>query len=149
MKIFVSTLATQGAEATDFCFVPEGELVGRYSVVCDLEKPDGSGCGCGRAFGGFATHAGTTTAVVVETAMTEPEWRARLFETLCDTGWGSAMNADDLADIVDDLIEHDLRAAGRLPVGLVVGRRAWNERGATVDNLMYRGLALLSVQHAD
>lgn len=149
MKIFVSTLSTQGALPGDFSFVPEGELVGRYSFVCDLEKPDGSGCGCGRAFGGFVTHSGTTTAVVVDTEITELEWRARLFQTLCDAGWASAMDATDLAEVVDDLVQHDLAAAGQLPVGTVVGRRAWNSHGATVDNLTYRGLAVSSVQHAE
>jgi hypothetical protein len=138
LKMFVSTLCTQGEVPGDFCFVPQGELVGRYSMVCDLEKADGSGCGCGRAFGGFVTHAGTTTAMVVERDMSELEWRAQLFQTLCDTGWAAASHADDLAEVVDDLVEHDLGAASQLPVGQVVGRRAWNTRGATVDHLTFR-----------
>jgi hypothetical protein len=148
LKIFVSTHFTQGDMPGDFCFVPEGEVVGRYAFVCDLEKPDGSGCGCGRAFGGFETHAGTTTAMVVEAHLTELEWRAQLFQTLRDTGWASAMSATDLAEIIDDLVEHDLGAAAVLPIGRVVGRRAWNSRGATVDNLTDRGPAVAGVQHA-
>ena len=30
---------------------------------------------------------------------------------------------------------------GDLPVGLVVGRRAWNDARGAVDNLTYRGVA--------
>jgi len=94
LKVFVSTTTTQGAVTGDFCFVPAGELVGRYSVVCDGERPDGSGCGCGRAFGGFDTHMGTTTAMVVQRDMTELDWRAELYKTLCDTGLGRRHASD-------------------------------------------------------
>ncbi len=140
LKVFVSTQSTQGDVPGDFSFVPAGELVGRYSIVCDLEGPDGSGCGCGQAFGGFVTHAGTTTALVVERDMTELDWRAELFQTLSDTGWATAMNSTDLAELVDELVELDLGAAGNLPVGTVVGRRAWNDRRGTVDHLLCRQL---------
>ena len=146
LKVFVSTQSTQGEQPGDFCFVPADELVGRYSIVCDLEKADGSGCGCGQAFGGFATHQGTTTAMVAAVDMTELEWRAELYQTLCDTGWSSRMSATDLAELVDQLVEHDLVAANRLPVGLVVGRRAWNDARGTVDNLTYRGVAVADVR---
>ena len=140
LKVFVSTQSTQGTMPDDFSFVPDGELVGRYSLVCDLEGPERPGCGCGQAFGGFVTHAGTTTAMVVERDMTELDWRAQLFQTLCDTGSATAMNSTDLAALVDELVEHDLSAAGELPVGTVVGRRAWNDRRGTVDNLLCRQL---------
>ncbi len=145
LKVFVATRSTQGDVPGDFCFVPPAELVGRYSMVCDGERPDGSGCGCGRAFGGFDTHKSTTTAMVVELEMTELDWRTRLFQTLNDTGWGEAMNATDLAQLVDDLVEHDLGAAGKLPVGLIVGRRAWNDAHGTVDQLMFRGIETVGV----
>ena len=140
LKVFVSTQYTQGDLAGDFSFVPDGELVGRYSLVCDLERPDGSGCGCGQAFGGFITHTGTTTAMVVERNITELDWRAQLFQTLCDTGWGNAMSGIELAELVDSLVEHDLAAANSLPVGTVVGRRAWNDTRGTVDKLLCRKL---------
>lgn len=144
MKVFVSTMTTQGAVAGDFCFVPAGELVGRYSIVCDGEQPDGSGCGCGRAFGGFETQMGTTTATVVERDMTEVEWRAELFKTLCDAGL-TDLPAIEAAGLVDDLVQLDLVAAAELPVGMVVGRRAWNERDEIIDQLMYRGVFEIEV----
>lgn len=146
LKVFVSTLSTQGDLPGDFCFVPTDELVGRYSMVCDSEKADGSGCGCGRAFGGFTTHRGTTSAAVDAVDMTELTWRAQLYQTLCDTGWSSMMKANELAELVDELAARDLAAADKLPVGLVVGRRAWNDKLGTVDNLMYRGVSALHTQ---
>jgi hypothetical protein len=140
LKVLVSTLSTQGDLPGDFCFVPADELVGRYSLVCDREKANGSGCGCGQAFGGFLTHKGTTTAMVAARDITELEWRAQLFQTLSDTGWAAAMTATDLAQLVDALVETDLGAADRLPIGVVIGRRAWNDARGTVDNLTYRGV---------
>jgi hypothetical protein len=149
LKVFVSTPCTQGTEPHDFSFVPDGELVGRYSLVCDLEGPEGQGCGCGQAFGGFVTHAGTTTAMVVERNMTELDWRAELYQTLCDTGWAAAMNGTELAALVDELVQHDLGAAAELPIGTVVGRRAWNDRRrGTVDNLLCRHLPASGASHA-
>jgi hypothetical protein len=56
INVLVSTTVTQGAAPGDFCWLPEGELVARYGVVCASERPDGSGCGCGRAFAGLITH---------------------------------------------------------------------------------------------
>jgi hypothetical protein len=73
LKVFVATSRTQGDSPSDFSFVPDDELVGRYSMVCNSERPDGSGCGCGQAFAGFLTHAGTTTAMVMERDMTDAE----------------------------------------------------------------------------
>ena len=141
LKVFVSTLVTQGDLPGDFSFVPDGELVGRHATVCDLERPDGSGCGCGRAFAGFHTHAGTTTAIVAEVDLTELDWRRQLYETLCDTGWAAWMSATELAEVVDELVGYDLGAAGELPVGTVVGRRAWNDdRQGTIDRLLFRGV---------
>ncbi len=142
LKAFVSTLITQGDRPGDFCFVPADELVGRQALVCDLEKPDGSGCGCGQAFGGFTSHTGTTSAMVTSLDITEREWREQLFQSLCDTGWASAMDATDLAELIDGLVDHDLGAAGKLPDGTIVGRRAWNETRGTIDRLTYRGTAV-------
>jgi len=141
-KVLVSTTVSQGRAHGDFCWVPEGELVARYQMVCDSERPDGSGCGCGRSFAGFVTHKGTTTAMVVESNLTEDEWRAALHQTLVDTGWAEWMPADDLAGLIDEVTEFDLGAAAALPVGTVLGRRAFNDRaGVTSDTLLFRATA--------
>ncbi len=141
IKVLVSTTVSQDERLGDFCFVPEGELVARYGFVCDSERPDGSGCGCGRAFGGFRTHRSTTTAMVVEVDMTREEWRAALYETLVDTGWAGAMDDDDVADFIDEVTEMDLDEIQGLPTGQVLGRLAYNDqRRITRDTLLVRGL---------
>jgi len=52
------------------------------------------------------------------------------------------MSAEEIATHVDELVEHDLGAAERLPVGLIVGRRTWNDARGTVDNPTVRGVDL-------
>lgn len=138
-KVLVSTTVSQGQAPGDFCWVPDGELVARYGMVCDDERPDGSGCGCGRSFAGLTTHKGTTTAMVIESTMTENQWRAALHQTLVDTGWAEYMPAEDLAGVIDEVAALDLYAAAALPVGAVLGRLAYNDRsGNTSDTLLLR-----------
>lgn len=141
IKVLVSTSVSQDERQGDFCFVPEGELVARYGFVCDSERPDGSGCGCGRSFSGLRTHRATTTAMVVEMDMTLEEWRSALYETLVDTGWAGVMDDDDVADLIDEVTELDLDEIQDLPTGQVLGRLAYNdERRITRDTLLLRGL---------
>jgi hypothetical protein len=137
MKVFVSTRATQGDTPGDFCFVPEGELVGRHHMVCDCCRYD-DGCGCGRAFSGFVTRKGTTSAIVAERTISESEWRSALLLSLNAAGWGQLMSAGELARFVDDVVAHDLVSAAELPTGTIVGRRAWNEGDEIVDHLYTR-----------
>lgn len=139
MKILVSTAETQNDRPRDFTWVPEGELVARYGIVCDSERPDGGGCGCGRSFAGLTTHKGTTSAMVVERDMTETEWRAAVYSTLRDTGWAELFSPDELADAIDEMVHQDLHAVKDLPPGTVVGRCAWNdEDGEALDELVLR-----------
>lgn len=142
IKALISTGETQGDQPGDYTWVPEGELVARYGMVCDSEQPDGTGCGCGRGFAGFDTHRATTTAKVVEVDMTEIEWRASLFATLVDTGWADAMEPDDVAGLLDEIVELDVHGIAELPVGAIVGRLAYNGHdGATVDSLLLRSIS--------
>ena len=54
MKVLVSTHETQGERASDFCWVPDGELVG-FAFECDTDRDDiDGGCGCRRAMSGLA-----------------------------------------------------------------------------------------------
>jgi len=143
INVLVSTKVSQGAVPGDCCWVPEGELVARDGVVCASERPDGSGCGCGRGFGGFTTHKGTTTAMVVESALTELAWRAALHQTLVDTGWAEWMPAGDLAELIDELVSFDLGAAADLTPGTVLGRLAYNEpSGSMTDTLLDRSASV-------
>jgi hypothetical protein len=138
IKVLVATTETQGDHPGDFCFVPDGELVARYGMVCDDERPDGSGCGCGRSFSGFDTHRATTSAMVVEKDMTREEWRAALHRTLTDSGWIAYLPADEAAEVIDEIERFDLDGIQQIPAGLVLGRQAYNEDRATTDRLLFR-----------
>jgi len=137
--VLVATSQTQGDVAGDFSWVPDGELVARYGIVCADERPDGGGCGCGRAYAGLTTHRATTSALVSERDMTETDWRAAVHTTLYDTGWAVHMASTELADLIDAMAARDLHALGELAVGTVVGRRAWNDdSGEVVDDIVVR-----------
>lgn len=144
INVLVSTTETQGAAPGDFCWVPEGELVARYGVVCASERPDGSGCGCGRAFGGLTTHKSTTSAMVVPVNMTEAQWRAALHQTLVDTGWATWMAAGEVAALIDELVAVDLHSVAQLPAGTILGRLAYNEPDGTTQDMFVDRTALRS-----
>ena len=79
--------------------------------------------------------------MVVASELTESEWRSRLHQTLFDTGWATAMEPGELAEFIDELVEFDLGAAARLPVGAIVGRIAYNRPdGSTSDRLLLRAV---------
>lgn len=144
INVLVSTTVTQGAAPGDFCLVPEGELVARYGVVCASERPYGSGCGCGRAFGGLTTHKSTTSAMVVPVDMTEAQWRAALHQTLVDTGWATWMATGEVAALIDELVAIDLHSVARLPAGTILGRLAYNEPDGTTQDMFLDRTALRS-----
>ena len=109
IKVLVSTLSTQGDVPGDYSFVPDGELVGRYGVVCSGERPTGhGGCGCGRGFGGFTTHRATTSAMVVERDITVVQWRDAAHRMLRETGWSGLLTDVELGLILDEMVEFDL-----------------------------------------
>ena len=142
INVLVSTTVSQGAAPGDFCWVPEGELVARYGMVCASERRDGSGCGCGRAFGGLTTNKSTTTAMVAEADITEDEWRASMYQTLVDTGWAEWLTADELAEWIDELVVLELHSAAQLVAGTVLGRLAYNEPDGTIHDMFLDRSAL-------
>ncbi len=139
VKVMKSTNATQGDYPGDYSFVPEGELVARYDVVCAKEQPDGiGGCGCGRGFGGLDTHTGTTTAVVADSDMSREQWREAMHKTLVDTGWGDEEDADETAELLDELEMIDLDEIQQYPTGTLLRRVAYNKpNGITSDTLLF------------
>ncbi len=60
IQIFVATTETQEQRETDFCFVPEGEIVTLPVMTCTNEHVDGP-CGCKRSMSGINTQKATTT----------------------------------------------------------------------------------------
>lgn len=115
MKLLVATRRGQGQRDNDFCHTVEGEVV-YFGVVCDRDRadPDG-GCGCGRAFIGLNSNAGTTTAEVRDVPLTREDVTEAVRSSLEQAGWN-----DQAADkLVDELIEF----GQEWPVGTVVERR--------------------------
>lgn len=101
MKILVSTSKTQGRRESDFCFVPDGEIV-VFGHVCDRDKnsenPD-VGCGCGRSMVGSICAKATTTVEVAESDMTSDQFVHHCQGAMQDMGWTpskeSARNAKE------------------------------------------------------
>jgi hypothetical protein len=140
LKVLVSTTQTQGRVYGDYCFVPEGEIVGRYGIICDAEREDGvGGCGCGRGFGGFMTLKGTTTAMVVERPMTRELWRNLAVALHERAGYADVYGKELMDEVIGEMMAFDLDAIAKLPIGTILGRRAYNdEDGETQDELLHR-----------
>jgi hypothetical protein len=118
MKILVATALTQGTSQDDYHYCIEGELVW-LQEPCDRDKNNPEGpCGCGRGFAGAASHRATTTAMVVESAMTRSEVVQAFRTSLSDGGWPIKW-ADEVAD-------ENLEIAAKLPAGTIIIRKLEN-----------------------
>lgn len=108
MKMLVSTGEVPYGE---FCFVPEGEIVVSYGVVCS-DKQTRAACGCAKSVSGISTHRATSTAKVAEVEMSGQE----LFELAAkagkEAGWGGPH--------IWAAMEADRKAIAELEVGTVV-----------------------------
>ena len=115
--VLVATYKTQGARSSDFCFMPEGELV-YYGVNCDKDGNDPDGpCGCLRSLCGVSCHRGTTTVIVQEVALSPEAVLMRYEEAYADAR---------LAEIWPAVkVRHRrlLDLAATYPVGTVLERR--------------------------
>ena len=110
MKVLVSTTQTQHQRASDFCFVPEGELV-CMGVACDNEDT----CGCGRALVGVECRRGTTTMKVVDRKdITKIKLLEQIYESWMKAGFSSTLDAAGL------MTESLLAAAADFDVGTIV-----------------------------
>jgi hypothetical protein len=119
MKVLVATSASQGTRDNDYHWCVEGELVW-ISEPCrkDRKDPDG-GCGCGRGFGGLASHRATTTAAVKDIPeFTQRDLEQALRSSLGEQGWPT----DHVVEIAGMLAD----VAAAFPEGTVVERRLWD-----------------------
>ena len=146
MLVLIATNELQGANADDYSFTVEGELVTPLAAEC----ASGERCGCNRGFPGLASSFATTTAMVVDRpGVSEGDLRDAVFDWLDRSGWidlfeQTAMERSDASDDqfdtdddIDDLIEaiidehvdciHEI--CSTYPVGTVVVRRG--TRGMT------------------
>lgn len=121
MRVFVATTETQGVRKNDFCFVPEGELVG-FSFECDGEPVDGP-CGCHRSMSGFDCHAGTTTFKLVERAdINEESFFALRVKSLVAAGWGKEDDKDLRTNVLVEVAEM-VKIGAALPPDVVLEKR--------------------------
>ena len=115
MKLLVATQRGQGRRDNDFCHTVEGELV-YLGMVCGRGRRDPEGeCGCGRAFIGLSSHAGTTTVEVRDVPLTREEAIEAVRSSLERGGWISHAAAEQ---IVDELAEF----CDEWPVGTSIER---------------------------
>ena len=108
MKLLVSTKKTQGFRDSDFCFVPEGQIV-MFGSECDdkiedFEEMEGRKidpeefidgcCGCHRSMMGISNLKSTTTMMVQDVDITIEELREMVKETYEKAGLASNMGED-------------------------------------------------------
>jgi hypothetical protein len=125
MRVLVATHQTNGSDPGDYDHCVEGELVYMQEpCASDKRDPDGP-CGCGRGFAGTNSHRATTTALVVDTPLSEGEVREALRSSLEAGGWlDPRIFPDELAQaLVDEALDDMRTVAEHFPVGSVVRRR--------------------------
>lgn len=126
MRVLVATKQTNGAVDGDYHYCVEGEIV-YMQEPCgrDTRDPDSPGCGCGRAFSGTNSHVATSTALVIDSDLSEAEVREALRSSLEAGGWlDPAFTPPPLADLmVEEALSDMTDVASHFPVGSVVRRR--------------------------
>ncbi|KNZ68650.1 hypothetical protein Tfer_2741 [Thermincola ferriacetica] len=116
MKILVATTETQGQRKSDFCFVPEGEIV-TFGFECDSDKDNiDGGCGCRRSMVGIDCLRATTTCKVADVRLTKRQYIQKIQASLNKSGFGRIIDTKKEA-------EELLRIANCFPVGAVVEKR--------------------------
>ncbi|MDO8106869.1 hypothetical protein Q6348_06620 [Isoptericola sp. b441] len=121
MKVLTATEATQGTRADDYSWTTPGELV-MFGAVCASDlRGTGQPCGCGRAFAGLHSARATTTAEVVESAMSLDDLVLAFRDSLTCGGWLDDLPPQDAAELVQLSVMEMLVVADRFPAGTVIG----------------------------
>lgn len=117
MRVLVATEETRGERESDYGWTVEGELVWvQEPCATDLRRLPNA-CGCGRGFAGLASHRATSTAKVVDVALTASEYVEAIRVSITDGGWPGSW----AEGIAGDLI----RFASRWEVGSILERDIW------------------------
>lgn len=105
MKVLVAKNA--GTTSTDFCWLPDGEIVCEPLIICCNSQY----CGCSRSFTGTSTLKATTTAQVVDLPLNDDDI-AELIGTMGErSGFGNS---------VAECVIGTLTAASELPLGALI-----------------------------
>lgn len=124
MRLLVATRETNGRHPGDYDHCIEGELVWlQRPCAWDTRDPAGP-CGCSRGFSGLSSHKATTTALVVDSPLTEADVRQTIRASLADGGWlDPAWCSPELADEqVDEALRVILAITARFAAGAVLRR---------------------------
>ena len=124
MKLLVATHQAQGERPSDFCFVPEGEIV-RFGFECDRDRQEiDGGCGCRRSMSGLLCSKGTTTMLVIERPdLTSPALHDLIRLSLQQGGWAEGMTSGRLQRAVADEARRLIAAARPFAPGAIVEKR--------------------------
>ncbi len=122
MRVLVATEATQGAREDDYSWATPGELV-MFGTVCAADlRGTGAPCGCGRAFAGLHSERATTTAEVVESAMSLDDLVLAFRDSLGRGGWlDFGGSPQEVSDVIHEALMEVLLVADRFPAGTVIG----------------------------
>jgi hypothetical protein len=85
VRLFISTLETQGTRKNDFSHTFGGEIL-RFHFECDGETVDGK-CGCRRSLTGVESSKSTTTMMAVDSDLTEGQLMYEILNSLIKSGW--------------------------------------------------------------
>lgn len=130
MHVLVATHETNGRHAGDYDACIEGEMLWiQEPCAWDKREPD-SPCGCSRGFAGMSSHRATTTAMVVDSPLTEAEIRHATRASLADGGWlDPSWCSPELArEQLDEAFRNFTSIASDFPAGTVLRRSFDNFR---------------------
>ena len=121
MKVLVSTSQTQGERDSDFCRVPDGELV-IITEPCasGTQNIDGS-CGCARCVTGLESRRSTTTFQVALVNISKSELVDQFYSHL--KSWEKICSKKEVRKLATIRVNITLEIADYFPVGAILERR--------------------------
>lgn len=121
MKILVSTTEKQGKRKSDFCFVPENEIV-IFGTECDGGRIDDA-CGCRRSMIGIECNKATTAFKVVEMPDMDPQKLKTVLTEKLGKTWGKIMKQEDILKWASDDATRLKELADYFPVEVALEKR--------------------------
>jgi hypothetical protein len=134
VKVFVATEDTQGQRDSDFCFVPEGEIVAFVGLVCGTDRDNIDGpCGCNRSLCGVDCCKCTTTFRVIDANV---DLASQLLGLLYRGHWLGGKTIDEAVKIAKKEAAALSKEISKFNVGDIVEKRGdvFQKRNKTIAN---------------